>query len=152
MGRTCLICKRSRPNERFGGKGLRAVICSKCRQRPKAEQRRILATDEVHGFLQQSNISTKNIQRLVELASDEDAEFARLRSLVLEIATVLPRKRRRWKLLRQDHSELYERITDSGLFDYLLDEQECQSSLDDDDCFDDESFSWEDVWLENEEP
>lgn len=147
MGRTCRICQRSRPNEQFGGKGLRAVICSKCRQRPKVEQQRILATDEVHGFLQQSNISAKNIQRLAELASIEDAEFSRLRTLVLEIATVQPRKRRRWKRLQQDHSELYNRITDSGLFDYLLDEQDWQLGLVDDDCCDDESLRREDVWL-----
>lgn len=152
MGRTCRICQRSRPNEQFGGKGLRAVICSKCRQRPKVEQQRILATDEVHGFLQQSNISAKNIQRLAELASLDDAAFARLRILVLEIATVQPRKRKRWKRLRQDHAELYERITDSGLFDYLLDEEECRLGLVDDDGCDDESLAWEDVWLENEEP
>jgi hypothetical protein len=100
----------------------------------------------------QTNISAKNIKRLAALASVEDAEFGRLRSLVLEIATVQPRKRRRWKLLRQNHSELYKRIADSGLFDYLLDEQECWPMHDDDAGFDDQSVSWEDVWREHEEP
>jgi hypothetical protein len=100
----------------------------------------------------QTNISAKNIQRLAALASVEDAEFGRLRNLVLEIANVQPRKRRRWKLLRQNHSELYKRIADAGLFDHLLDEQECWPMHDDDACSDEQSLSWEDVWLENDEP
>ena len=131
---------------------MRAIICSKCRQRPKEERQRILATEEVHGFLMQSNISSKNIKRLEELAAIEDAEFQDLRSLVLEIATVRPRKRRRWKLLRQNHSELCERIVDSGLFDYLLEEHNFERMPCDDGITEDEDVSWDDVWLENEEP
>jgi hypothetical protein len=131
---------------------MRAMICSKCRQRPKEERRRILATEEVYGFVMQSNISAKNIERLKELASIEDAEFRNLRTLVLEIATVLPRKRRRWKLLRLNHSKLYEQIVDSGLFDDLLDEYSFDRMPHDDGITEDEVISWDDVWLENEEP
>lgn len=128
------------------------MTCSKCRQRPKEERRRILATEEVYGFVMQSNISAKNIKRLKEFASIEDAEFSELRTLVLEIATVLPRKRRRWKLLRLNHSKLYERIIDSGLFVYLLDEYNFDRMPYDDLITEVEDTSWDDVWLENEEP
>lgn len=136
----------------MGGKGQRAVICSKCRQRPKAEQQRILANDEFYGFMLQSNISAKNIKRLAELASAGGAGFGRLRTLVLEVAIAQPRKRKRWQLLQRDHLELYKRVTNSGLFNHLLDEQDWLSNRDDSNCFDDESLRWEDVWFENYEP
>ena len=122
MGRTCRICGRSRPNEQFGGKGERASTCSKCRQRPKDERRLILATEEVHGFLNQSRISDKNIKRLGELAGIDDAAFQSLRSLVLQIATIRPGKRRRWKVLRLQHLDLFEQIVDCGHFDDWLDQ------------------------------
>ncbi len=38
MGRTCLICFRERPHERFGGKGYAARVCKECRKLPKSEQ------------------------------------------------------------------------------------------------------------------
>ena len=131
MGRTCQICGRSRPNEQFGGKGERASTCSKCRHRPKEERRRILAIEEVHGLLNQSRISAKNIKRLEELVAIDDAEFQSLRSLVLQIATVRPGKRRRWKAIQQQHADLFKQIVDCGFFDYLLDQYDCDLTLDD---------------------
>jgi len=91
MGRCCILCGRERPNERFGGRGLRSVVCRDCMQLPKEVRACALATDEVLGFVEQKNISAKNIKRLVELESIGDATFQRLRSLVLEIARVHPR-------------------------------------------------------------
>ncbi len=67
MGRYCRICGRIRPHEKFGGKGRRRYICRDCRQRPKAELRRILCEQEIWGFWEQSNISKKNMRRLKEL-------------------------------------------------------------------------------------
>ncbi len=153
MGRTCQICGRSRPNEQFGGSGQSAMVCSECRQRiPKKERRRILAIEEMHGFLSQSNISAKNIKRLNELGSIEDTDFQTLRTLTLEIAIVLPKRRRRWSLLRQNRSDLYLRIVDSGLFDYLLDEYCHDPTFYDDELTEDQSFEWENCWFKNEEP
>lgn len=150
MGRNCRICKRSRPNEHFGGRGMRAVVCSKCRQRPKVDKLRILATDEFHGFLLQKNISAKNIMRLVELEAIEDDDFQQLRRLVLEIATVHPRKPRRWKAMKENHPNLYSRIVVSEQFDHLLDElyDSTASEIADDH----EDVEYFDVWLENREP
>ena len=121
MGRTCRICGRQRPNEQFNGKGYGASVCKRCRKRPKAEQQRILATDEVLGFLMnQKNISAKNILRLEKLASIEDADFQTLRVLALEIAQVKPHKRRRWKFL---HADLYRRAKNAGLLEDFDDDQ-----------------------------
>ena len=130
MGRTCQICGRSRPNEQFGGKGQRARTCSQCRQRPIEERRRILTTEEVHGFLNQSRISAKNIKRLEELVAIDEAEFQSLSSLVLQIATVRPGKRGRWKAIQQQHGDLFKQIVDCGDFDYLLDQYDCDLTLD----------------------
>lgn len=64
MGRGCMLCGRVRPNERFGGRGLRSRICGHCRRMPKLERQKALRMSELQGFLEQSNISKKNIKRL----------------------------------------------------------------------------------------
>ena len=124
MRRTCRICGRQRPNEQFSGRGYGASVCRRCRKQPKSEQQRILATDEVLGFLMnQNNISAKNILRLERLASIEDADFQTLRVLALEIARVKPHKRRRWKFLHADHPDLYCRAINAGLLGDFDDDQ-----------------------------
>lgn len=122
MGRTCRICGMSRANEQFGGRGLRAVVCRRCWQLPKADLQRILATDEVYGFLDQSRISAKNIQSLRELEAIDRVTFQSLRTIVFEIATVVPRKRKRWTILPDKHPDLFQRIINSDWFDHVLDE------------------------------
>lgn len=112
----------SRANEQFGGRGLRAVVCRRCRQRPKADLQRILATDEVYGFLDQSRISAKNIQRLLELEAMDNVTFQSLRTIVFEIATVVRRKRKRWTILQEKHPDLFQRIINSDWLDHVLDE------------------------------
>ena len=124
MGRRCRICSRERANDKLGGKGYAAFVCRDCRQRPKAEQASILATDEVWGFLDQTNISAKNIARLESLASIEDAAFQELRLLVLEIGRVRPRKRQRWKNVQREYPDLYRKVVAAGwLYDFDPDEQ-----------------------------
>jgi len=117
MGRICQICGCERPNEQFGGRGQRASTCKRCLRRPKAERRLILATDEVRGFLDQSNISAKNIQRLEQLASINDEAFQELRQLVIDIARISPRRKRRWIRIRDQEPELFEHCLQFGLLD-----------------------------------
>ena len=81
MGRYCRVCGRHRPHEQFGGRGQRAIICSKCRRLPREERMRVLWLDEIFGFLEQSNISKKNLRRLQQLEAEEIAEVASLASL-----------------------------------------------------------------------
>ena len=117
MGRTCLICFRERPNERFGGKGYAARVCKECRKLPKSEQKRRLAENEIVGFLDQKNISAKNVKRLEELMSIEDQQFQFLRRLVEEIAQVAPRRRGRLKILRSRYPDIYYGALDAALID-----------------------------------
>jgi hypothetical protein len=66
--------------------------------------------DELYGFLDQSNISPKNIARLEILAQHASSEVKDLSLLILEVARVKPHKRRRWIFLAQNHSELFLRL------------------------------------------
>lgn len=114
MGRVCRVCGRQRANERFGGKGYRAYVCDKCRKKPKVEQQRVLLGDEVFGFLAQSNISAKNIERLKVIERFEIEEVARQAAVLREIALVMPRKKKRWPFLRAKHPEIFQRAIDVG--------------------------------------
>jgi len=111
-----------RPHEKFGGKGGRAYICSDCRKRPKAELERIQCRQEICGFLDQSNISAKNIQRLEALTQSELHGIADLAALVLAVARVKPHKRRRFKFLAQHHRDLLNRLIQSGFFGEYVDD------------------------------
>ena len=122
MGRYCRICGRVRPHEYFGGKGRRQYVCRDCRKRPKAEVERIEREDEICGFMEQSNISEKNIQRLETLIHSKVPGIADLASLVLAVARVKPHKRRRFKFLARHHRDLLNRLIQSGLFDGFVDE------------------------------
>ena len=122
MGRHCRICGRIRPNENFAGKGRRQYVCRDCRKRPKAEVERIEREDEICGFMEQSNISEKNIQRLETLTHSELPGIADLASLVLAVARVKPHKRRRFKFLASRHRDLLNKLIRSGLFDGYVDE------------------------------
>ncbi len=118
MGRICRICGNERPNEQFGGRGQRAIVCSKCRRLPKEVRRSILLRGEIAGFLDQSNISKKNIKRLSQLESDQIEEVAELASLVKQISLVRPGRRKRWKRLWFGHRHLVHAANKAGLLDF----------------------------------
>ena len=119
MGRYCRVCGRHRPHEQFGGRGQRAIVCRKCRRLPREQRMRALWMDEIYGFLEQSNISKKNLRRLGQLETEEIADVASLAALVRQIAEVHPRKRKRWKRLRQQHRGLFRRAVDAGVIDFI---------------------------------
>jgi hypothetical protein len=110
MPHYCRICDRRRRNEKFTGRGHRNLICKDCQRLPRDQRDRIECIDELFGFLDQSNISSKNIARLEILAQHASSEVKNLALLVLEVARVKPHKRRRWKFLAQNHSELFLRL------------------------------------------
>jgi hypothetical protein len=64
--------------------------------------------DELHGFLHQSVISAKNVARLEILTGHADRQVAELATLILEIARVLPGKRKRWLKLAHRHRPLFD--------------------------------------------
>jgi hypothetical protein len=109
MGHFCRICGRTRANEKFSGRGHRDHVCKDCQQMPRKQRDRIERLDELWDFLDQGNISTKNIGRLKTLVSHPEVEVQRLAALVLDVALVHPRKRRRWTHLAASHRELFHR-------------------------------------------
>jgi hypothetical protein len=110
MGHYCRICGRVRANERFSGRGHRDHICKDCQRMPHEKRQRIEQLDELYGFLDQSNISNRNIERLATLTQATHQEVPELASLLLEIARVHPRKRRRLKFLARQRRDLLKRL------------------------------------------
>lgn len=74
---------------------------------------------EILGFMEQSNISKKNIARLKALDAIDDATFQKLRLLILEIAQMAPRRRRRWKLVAANRRDLLQSAIEAGLIEDL---------------------------------
>ncbi len=115
MGHYCGVCGRVRANERFSGKGHRNHVCKDCSRLPKAERQVVFDADEIAGFLGQSTISQKNIQRLGELVESPNPETAARAELVLDVALVAPRRRRRLRVLGREYPDLLERLEKTGL-------------------------------------
>ena len=109
MGHFCHICGRTRPNEKFSGRGHRNHICKDCQRMPREQRGSIEYEDDLLGFLEQSSISERNINRLGELTDHPNPEVQKLASLALDIALVHPFKRRRWRHLAARHRDLFDR-------------------------------------------
>ena len=117
-GRWCRICDRRRPNERFSGRGHRTCICKDCQKRPKSERDKIDITRELFAYIEQSNISAKNIRRLTQLAEHEDHDIREHAASLLDIAKVYPHRRKRWRRLVKTHFHLFRRYRQAiGLWD-----------------------------------
>jgi len=115
MGHYCRICGRTRPNEKFSGKGHGTHVCKDCARMPKEEREAIEQEEEIFGFLKQSRISDKNIGRLRTLAASNNLRIAELASLVIEVAKVKPYKKRRLKVLARERRDLLNALEKTGL-------------------------------------
>ena len=115
MGHYCRICGRTRPNEKFSGKGHRTHVCKDCAQLPKENRDTIEQKEEIFNYLKQSHISAKNTARLQRLAASSNAEVAELAAIVIEVAKVKPYKRRRLKMLAQQRRDLLDALERTGL-------------------------------------
>ena len=115
MGYGCGICGRLRPNEKFSGKGHTNHICKECSKRPKEEIEVMDQKEKIFGFLNQSNISKKNIATLEKLKASNDKEISELASIVWEVAEVKPQKKRRLKFLGKTYRELLVKLEETGL-------------------------------------
>lgn len=114
MGHFCRICGRTKPNEKFSGKGHKNHICKACAKLPKVERDEIDQTEEIFHFLEQSNISKKNLSRLEELLHSENDDIAKLASIVLKVGRIKPRKKRRLVVLAGKHKELLKQLEETG--------------------------------------
>ena len=63
------MCGRSRPNEKFSGKGHARHICGECQRRPKEEREIRSQLCELEDRWRQTNISSKNIKWLEALCA-----------------------------------------------------------------------------------
>lgn len=115
MGHWCRICRRTKPNEKFSGKGHKNHICKECSQKPTEEIDETDQSEEIFDYLKQSNISKKNITRLKKLACSENQKIEELASIVLEVALIKPHKRQRLKFLAKENRELLLKLESSGL-------------------------------------
>ncbi len=82
---------------------------------PKDRREIIENKDEIFGFLKQSHISAKNVSRLNVLRSSVDSEVSQLASIVLEVAEVVPYKKRRLAKLAHDRRDLLMKLESTGL-------------------------------------
>jgi hypothetical protein len=82
---------------------------------PKAEREAIEQEEEIFGFMHQSHISAKNVQRLKVLQESANARIGNLAEIVLAVAAVTPFKRRRLKILAQKRAELLGQLEETGL-------------------------------------
>jgi len=74
---------------------------------PREKRDRIEAFDEMIGFLDQSNISKKNIARTEEWTESAITEVRNLAQFLLEVARLWPGKRRRLKFLAEHRPDLF---------------------------------------------
>ena len=115
MGHYCHICNQHKPNEKFSGKGHSIHVCKKCSAMPKQERQIIEDRSEILSFLDQSNISKKNIGRLKILSASENQEISDLAKLVWEMAKIRSHKRKRLKYIAKANPQLLETIKKSGI-------------------------------------
>ena len=115
MGHWCRICGESKPNEKFSGKGHRNHICKECSRKPKDERDAIDQEDEIFGYLNQSNISKKNIARLKTLKASENEKISELATIAFDVAIIKPHKKRRLKFLARENPELLLKLEETGL-------------------------------------
>jgi ribosome-binding protein aMBF1 (putative translation factor) len=115
MGHFCRICGRTRPNERFSGRGHRTHVCRDCARMPAQERELIEQEQEVFGYLKQSHISDKNLQRLRTLAASAQPRVRELAAIVLAVAEVKPYKKRRLKVLARERPDLLDALERTGL-------------------------------------
>jgi hypothetical protein len=82
---------------------------------PKERRDAIEQEQELFGYMAQSHISDKNIERLRKLSSSADARIKDLAQVVLEVALVRPYKKRRLKILARERKDLIWRLRETGL-------------------------------------
>ena len=115
LGHHCWVCGRTRANEKFSGKGHARHICRDCQRLPREERDKVRSLLEIEGFLEQQNISAKNVARLKRLARSPDEEVRRKAGLVLEVSHLAPGKRRRHSTLAKRQPDLLSRLVEQGL-------------------------------------
>lgn len=109
------MCGRHRANERFSGKGHARHLCKDCSRKPKAERERIRTLLNLGRLWEQGNISAQNIAWLESLADLPDEAIRARSNLLLRVARITPRRRKRLGYLARREPELYRELCEQGL-------------------------------------
>jgi hypothetical protein len=128
MGHYCWVCGRTRANERFSGKGHARHICKECQRLPREDRDRVRALLDIDSFMDQRNISAKNVARLRTLCNSSSEEVREKAQLVLEVALAAPHKRKRRAVLARQSPELLNRLIEQGLIMGYLTGPEARAS------------------------
>jgi hypothetical protein len=70
---------------------------------------------EILGFLEQSHISPKNLERLRALGRSQNTRIADLAHLVLDVGAATPYRRRRIRILARERRDILKRMEEAGL-------------------------------------
>lgn len=105
-GRYCLVCGCRRPNEAFGGRGLSAKACKRCRQKGKDVVRHALDAEYFYRLLEQRNVSDKNRAFLARVAQEPRHPLAASARFGLRVVTVAPHRCFRQRTLSRQAPEL----------------------------------------------
>lgn len=116
VGHYCWMCGRMRPNEAFSGRGRIRHLCKRCSRRPREERESIRAMMDMEGFLEQKNISAKNIARLRDLCESPDEDVRRRAEIILEVALIKPHRRKRRRYLYENRPDIFARLVEEYLF------------------------------------
>ena len=71
---------------------------------------------DMEGFLEQKNISAKNVARLRELCESSNADVRRRAEIILEVALIKPHRRKRTWYIHEKRPDLFARLVQGGLF------------------------------------
>jgi len=126
-------------------------LCHECLQRPKEENEKQLAIINakvtLSDFLWQKNISAKNLKTIKGFCESEDGELRELASLVLMIGTRFPRKKKRYRRIREQDTKLFQQLRRNLLFNWLEEGSCCEPEFEDGDHasrqFEAESFEFD---------
>ncbi|MCI0416270.1 hypothetical protein L0222_26140 [bacterium] len=114
-----------RPNERFSGRGSKQHLCKDCRKLPANVRLVKQAARDVWGFLDQSNISRRNIKQLKHILAVPDLdELFQLASVILQIARVKPHKRKRFSFIKRNHPQLWKQMIAVGIVEFHYEYEE----------------------------
>ena len=95
--------------------GTPGTSAKECQRLPREERDRLQTLLKIEGFLQQRNISAKNIGHLKSLSRFPSEEVRQKADLVLEVAQVAPHRRRRRGYLAHHRPDLLNRLVQQGL-------------------------------------
>lgn len=115
MGHYCYYCGESKSNEAFSGKGHRRHLCRACYSIPAAEREESELWGRLHGLMDQSNISKKNIVWLKSLLKHSNQSMRAHAQLILHVAEVAPFRKKRYQRIAVSSTKLLKLCIDSGL-------------------------------------